>query len=224
MRKITKIVGTTEVCLADFYRRFGRSELLTEFAHVTPGTEITWRKHGTMPTGETLLRLRAFLYECEYGLDELKVADPILGIALCVAHGCIGMEDVGVALDMSDGKQFFSYFRGTMPSLQRVDALAQLWAKHRAELEKRQKSFREKLVKAGIVHNGNGENKLIQDFTAACEQVLKLGRSLLEGTLEQRMRMRQSIGIGQEPVLHCTWETLNKLLNENNSETTKRKL
>ncbi len=226
MKKEPKFKDTTDLCLADFFRRFGKSKALIEFAKVTPDTEGTWRNHRVMPEGETLLRVRCFLRQCGYEVAELNVSPELLEVAQCIANDCISVEKVAERLSITKPRQFFRYFRGISPSLERTDTLKAIAAECRQGLQARVCDLQRQLeveniirpTPPALVHNGSIRSELIKEFASACEKVFTSGRLLLVGPRAQRDEMRNCIGSGSEPLLHCTWEVLNKLLNENTQQ------
>jgi hypothetical protein len=222
MRKPTKMIGTTEACLQDFFCRHGRSPVLVEVTGISERSERRWRGDHLVPTGEALMRVRCFLQECGYGVKELDdTAESVQEVATCITLGCITLEKVTERLAMMEPHQFFTYFRGITPSHQRIDTLTGIWTECRPELERRRATLRVRLVEEKIIANtgdgprrGNGASATIDIFAKACEDIITYGSPLLEGTRETRFAMRQKIGTGNAPLLHRAWQTLNSLLKE----------
>lgn len=220
--KKDKKAGTTAECLADFFSRFGRSKILIEFAQVSPDTEGTWRNHRIMPEGITVLRVRCFLSQCGYEVSEFSETPKVIQeVALAVASNCVSLEKVVERLSMPSPHQFFSYFRGIQPSLERMKTFEEIANECRKPLEAKMSELQNRLAAEGIVqlkpaaaYNGHITSELIKEFADACEQVLKSGGMLLDGPRALRNEMRMCIGSGAEPLLHRAWEVLLKLLKE----------
>jgi lipid-A-disaccharide synthase-like uncharacterized protein len=118
-----KIVGTVAECLAHYARSLppkaskGAGEAkkpLAQFADVTEHTVTTWVLHGTLPTGETLIRLRFFLETLGYQVKELRDLPRLYyHFASLIAFSVMSLKDIGAALSLSDTKQVLRIAHGT---------------------------------------------------------------------------------------------------------------
>lgn len=214
------ISGNTKVCLADFFRRFGKSEALSKFVEISRGTETSWRLHGTMPNGETLLRLQHFLNLVGYQVEELlELNKEIFIVGQAIALNVVNIEKLARDLKM-EAKHLHGYFHGgILPSPERLAVISAINSRNEAILEiasREKKELLSTLQAKSILPTEvpNGKSPLIDDFAVACDTINRLGKKLLDGPAETRFAMRRQLGQGNNPVLHCTWETLNLLLNE----------
>lgn len=209
----------TAECLADFFRRFGRCQAFIDFVGISSQTENTWRLHGTVTTGENLLSVRCFLHLCGYQVSELEQAIPsVFETGLCIALRCTTLVEVARRLSMPRRKDFYRYFDGVQPSIERNRILREIVVEHE-KVRRGKLSDLYRRSPSGLLSNEYGESigdrtDLITSFSKACDQVRMFGKSLLEGGRAQRDAMRMKMGSGAEPLLHCTWEVLNNLLNE----------
>lgn len=215
--------GTTKECLNDFFRRFPHSRALTAFARISPNTEGRWRNHGTMPKGEILLRVRCFLSLCGYEVSELTALSPLLfETGQCIAVGSLNCGEVSKELRMPNNDQLLEYLLrgGVHPSSERIQILERMTAEKRDALKDGLTKAKERLTQEGIaggIPAKNGEvrsEKLIAEFEAICEDALRLAIDFRNGSLELRAAMRRRMASGSEPLLHRTWEALNRLIQE----------
>ncbi|MFA6404962.1 MAG: hypothetical protein WCW03_03120 [Candidatus Paceibacterota bacterium] len=209
----------TKDCMADFFRRFGKSEALIEFAEVQSDTERMWRKHGIMPTGEVLLRVCYFLDLIGYKVEELMRVHPdIFTVGQCIAFNLMTPRIVERAIGTTDRKALYRYFReGIGVTRERLNEFKLIADSRRSQLTEMVKQKRlglKQLLGNSPSHSNKPDDSLIGEFAAACSSVRTLGGKLLEGPVENRIRMRQKMVEGPEPALHLTWETLNNLLSE----------
>jgi len=209
---------TTKGCLEDYFERFKTSEVLAEFAKVTPKTERRWR-HGEMePQGETLIRIRYFLAFLGYDQKELReIPEPVKEIGQCIALDLITVDEATKEVEAIYRQRLFGYLRGEVGmSKDKLDLFAalnnRLSQTRKQKADELAKTLQEKvglpIQKSALNHS------LIEKFAGACRQVREMGNQLLAGPVRYRIAMRQKIGVGSEPELHLTWEVLNKLLNE----------
>lgn len=213
--------GTTKECLDDFFKRFGKSDQLIDFTQVTRDTEGRWRNKGIMPKGQILLRIRHFLHLCGYEVAELQSLSPTLfEMGQGAALGCFTLSDIAKKTHVEGGyDQLLGYLRGDcQPTQNREEALEEIVRQNCNAIKHERENMQTVLKKAGMLNlasanNGEPEN-LIEAFEHACKKVLNLANQLKTGPLEERAAMRRRMGVGQEPLLHNTWEALKNLLHE----------
>lgn len=207
--------GTTQECLADYFRRFDNTKPLKKFVDVGSDTIARWKSHGTLSTGETLLRLQYFLTSVGYSLTEFEdLPKPLIELGKCIVLNVLGVEDVAKRLDLCDARAIYAYFRKDVkvpPMKEKImeSILLDYQAGMNVILSDRMKDV-PKISTSTNAISPQGE-LLINQFSLACEKVKELGQQLLDGPVELRVNMRIKMGTGREPALHTTWEALNKL-------------
>ena len=224
MNNITS--GKAADCLADFFKRFGRTEALWRFAKVNSDAETRWRLHGTLPCGETLMRVMYFLNLVGYQVEELdSVPHELFRLAQCIACDIISPQTVSKELGM-DIQSLYRYFRSNIiPTAERVAAFANIVLRNKVILDEAVSKHRKKLQQYSISHAGspavtetpaeNGSNAaVIAGLEMNLDGVLEYGGQLLNGPKEARFAMRRKLCEGLKPKLQAAWQVLNNLLRE----------
>lgn len=212
-KHITK--GTTRECLADFFSRFGVSERLIKFVQITPNSEERWRLGMNMPIGENLLRTQYFLQFVGYELEEFNgLPSDLIAVGKCIVLNILTVDHVTKTIGMDQSKRFFEYFRRERSVVpEKLESMIKLWTPNAILIE--EKSSQICLGLHSVHAERNAEpDPVVEEFSQACRIVRERGKQLLDGPIEKRNKMRRIMGVGKEPPLHLTWETINLLLKE----------
>ncbi len=188
-----------------------------DFLRASPYSINGWKK-GILPVGERYIRLLYFLQLIGYEVAEIKGLPAIVQEAgAYIALGAVSIADMAKGMGPIKEKRIFEYIHGNNGiSEERTAKLRTILAENASLFEQKKQEFA--LKTDSLMHRISAEKltpeKLIQQFAAACTQVRTLGNMLLDGSRDTRFLMREEIGKGKEPLLHTTWETLNRLLAE----------
>lgn len=223
MKQITS--GSTRECLEDFFRRFGRTELIWKFTRVSKATEQRWRRRGGMPDGDSLLRLRHLLHLLGYKLNEFKRLSPeMFSLGQCVVLDVLTLESLAKTIG-TETRRFYSYLDGGIRMSEERLAIANKILSGNLEqlkvaVERKVKELDQYVITpkwrevTPDSSRANQVGNIIDRFERACTLVRECGQELLDGPVEQRHAMRRKMCEGRDPALQATWVTLNNLLNE----------
>lgn len=231
------INGTTEECLKHYFRHYGDRDrmILGRFAKVSAHTMYRWSKNRNLPEGETKLRLRVYLSLVGYQPTEWEDSGPMLtNAAQCFVFELITMQMFIDAMKLPDASTFLKFYRAPGMIESRSKALAELVAKHdearKVCFEKHREELLRKLkiriksphqiiqghVPAGtqVLNDLQDVESIIEGFISACTTVRTLAEKLLSGSVDARIEMRRRMRQSGKPMLHVTWDIIEKLLKE----------
>lgn len=204
-------------CLSDFFKKTDSTKEIMDFVQASPYSINGWKK-GILPVGERYIRLLYFLQSIGYEVAEIKSLPAVVQEAgAYIAFGAVSVANMAAGMGQIKEKRIFEYIHGSNGiSEERATKLRAVLTENSSLFEQKRREFA--LRMDPLIHRISAEKltpeKLIQQFATACKQVRTLGNALLDGPRDIRFLMREEIGKGKEPLLHTTWETLNRLLVE----------
>ncbi len=209
---------SAKACLDDFLSRVGMSvEILARFTNIQAKTVKSWGRD-ISPGGERWIQVNYLLSLVGYTVAEFEQISPLLQQAAAyISLGIVTPAEAATRIGASDPKRMFEYIRGNNGiSAERAEKLQALLSEKAAAFEKKKAAVLSELEEARkiVCKDKLTPEALIEKFEAACTEVRALGHILLDGHRDVRFSMRAKIGRGKEPLLHTTYETLQKLLAE----------
>lgn len=152
-----KFSGTTTECLLDFGQRDtegneGR-KLLARFAGVVEHpTAREWLSGQRQPLGETLLKVRCFLYLAGYQVSEFEAVPKVARkLALLIATDLVVLDDVQDELGYKNRDGVFStILRGKSPMRDKVFRMERLVNTHHEDLSQEVNSWRDQILQLHI--------------------------------------------------------------------------
>lgn len=156
-----EFTGSTEECLADFFRSYDwplGKKLLAEFTEVGEQTVRCWRltstaPNGNDPLGKQLLKVRVFLDMVGYNVKELdELPDLARRLGKVVAFGILTLDEVREKLDYRNSNEVYGILlRGTGLVVHRQHRMQRLVESHADAVKAAAESWKERLVVLGTV-------------------------------------------------------------------------
>jgi hypothetical protein len=211
-------VMPAKACLADFFLKTKSLEAVASFTNINQTQTVKRWLQDITPEGERSIRLNCFLVLMGYTVAEVERVDPLMRLAaMYLSLDVITIENMAKGIGAGEPKRIFEYIRGRNGiSAERGQRLQKMLDDNAAPFEKKKTAMLSKLAEVIkiVCTDILTPEDLIAQFEASCLELRRLGKLLLAGSPEMRFAMREKIGQGREPLLHTTWETLNKLLAE----------
>lgn len=137
--------GNTAACIKHLAKAthdtyFEARTVIATFAGVVEPTVHRWMRHGMLPTGGPLIRLRFYLAFLGYDVEELRKLHPSVRVATeCFAFGLVTVRELGKLLDYkqttSGDTLTYCLLRGVnSTTVQKLELLALFGDEHAEEL------------------------------------------------------------------------------------------